>query len=132
MISATAPGAEPGVHQRRHDIGARFRTSAHSCTALHRIMSLSRSTTHRLARPAAARTSRQRVRSWTGRAVVSSATDTPLPRSASANTHRTRVSEIRLAGRPGRCFDAKRQPAPVTPYRAHGYRQVLFAIEESR
>lgn len=37
------------------------------------------------------------VRSWTGRSVVTSATDRTRPRFATAGMHRTRVSEIRLS-----------------------------------
>jgi hypothetical protein len=38
-----------------------------------------------------------RVRAWTGRSAVSSATDTRRPRIATAGTHRTRVSVARLS-----------------------------------
>ncbi len=93
-------------------------------------MMLRHSTTHRPARPAAARVSRERVLSWTGRAVVSSETDTLLPRAASANTHRTRVSEMRFVGRTDCRVSAQRQSAPVAPRRAHGYSQGLLSIEE--
>lgn len=99
--------------------------------APHRTMTLPLPITHRPARLAIATVSRQRVASWTGRALVSSATGTALPRSASANTHRTRVSEMRLVGRPGTRLDRKRVSAPVTPLRAHRYRQVLFDIEKN-
>ena len=47
-------------------------------------------------RRAMIRAPRQRVRSWTGRAAMSSMTDTLVPRFVTAGTHRTRVSEMRL------------------------------------
>jgi len=46
-------------------------------------------------RSAAARAVRASVRSWTGRAVVTSATNRVQPRFATAGMHRTRVSEMR-------------------------------------
>jgi len=39
---------------------------------------------------------------WTGRARVSMTTDTLVPRCVATTTHRTRVSEMRLLGRPRR------------------------------
>ena len=48
-------------------------------------------------RRAAARPVRASVRSWTGRSVVTSATDRVRPRFATAGMHRTRVSEMRDA-----------------------------------
>jgi hypothetical protein len=44
---------------------------------------------------AVAGTLRGSVRSWTGRSVVTSATDRVRPRFATAGMHRTRVSEMR-------------------------------------
>lgn len=41
------------------------------------------------------RTVRGSVRSWTGRSVVTNATDRVRPRFATAGMHRTRVSEMR-------------------------------------
>ena len=53
-------------------------------------------------RRAAVRPVRASVRSWTGRSVVTSATDRVRPRFATAGMHRTRVSEMRdLASRIG-------------------------------
>jgi hypothetical protein len=46
-------------------------------------------------RRAIARTVRGSVRSWTGRSVVTSATDRVRPRFATVGMHRTRVSEMR-------------------------------------
>jgi hypothetical protein len=42
------------------------------------------------------------VRSWTGRAATSRATDSGLPHLVTAGTHRTRVSEMRTAAAAGR------------------------------
>jgi hypothetical protein len=47
-------------------------------------------------RRAFARAAGDVARSWTGRSVVTSATDRARPRFATAGTHRTRVSETRL------------------------------------
>jgi hypothetical protein len=41
------------------------------------------------------------VRSWTGRAATSRATDSGLPAVVTSGTHRTRVSEMRDAAAPG-------------------------------
>lgn len=91
-------------------------------------MKLHLSTAHIAPRPASRRVSRERAISWTGRAVVSSETDTRTPRAASANLHRTRVSEMRLNDRTeGR---ALRQSAPVFQFRAHGFRSGLLAVQE--
>ena len=46
-------------------------------------------------RRAAARTVRASVRTWTGRSVVTSATDRVRPRFVTVGMHRTRVSEMR-------------------------------------
>ena len=62
----------------------------------------------RVARPAPAR-----VRSWTGRAAMSVATDSGLPHLVTAGTHRTRVSEMRLAA-------ARTGRPPTTQRRHHG------------
>jgi hypothetical protein len=48
-------------------------------------------------RPRILRAARLRVRAWTGRSAVSSATDTRRPRFATAGTGRTRVSVARLS-----------------------------------
>lgn len=66
---------------------------------------------------AATRTLRGSVRSWTGRSVVTSATDRDCPRFATTGMHRTRVSEMRdHASRTGivRAFSALTGPA-TTP-----------------
>jgi hypothetical protein len=46
-------------------------------------------------RRAAAQVARGSVRTWTGRSVVTSATNRVRPRFATAGMHRTRVSEMR-------------------------------------
>ena len=48
-------------------------------------------------RPRILRAAPLRVRAWTGRSAVSSATDTQRPRIATAGTYRTRVSVARLS-----------------------------------
>lgn len=53
------------------------------------------------------------VRSWTGRAVVSSSTDSIVPRVDTVATHKTRVSEMRSTARAGRFPSAKGSPVPV-------------------
>ena len=66
-------------------------------------------------RSAAMRADRASVRSWTGRAVVTSATDRVQPRFATAGMHRTRVSEMRdLASRTSVVRSLRVQTAPVT------------------
>jgi len=64
---------------------------------------------------AATRTLRGRVRSWTGRSVVTSATDRDRPRFATNGMHRTRVSEMRgPASRIGIVRVFRAPTAPVT------------------
>ena len=93
-----------GCHDRIGDA-----TFAHLHTRLptrirahHMALALSQSTTLRGSRrierawrrPAAAG-----ARSWTGRSALSSVTDSALPHLVTSGTHRTRVSEMRLAAR---------------------------------
>lgn len=93
-------------------------------------MMLRRSTAHVATRPRTPRVSRARALTWTGRAVVSSETDTRTPRAASANLHRTRVSEMRLADRADRRVHTPRHSAPVFQHRAHRVRNGLLSIGE--
>ena len=66
-------------------------------------------------RRAAARTGRGSVRTWTGRSVVTSATNRVRPRYATAGMHRTRVSEMRdLASRSGVVRTLRAPAGPVT------------------
>ena len=54
-----------------------------------------------VAKDAATRAPRTRVRSWTGRAAMSRSTDSHVSTLVIAGTRRTRVSEMRLPGRTG-------------------------------
>lgn len=66
-------------------------------------------------RRAVARTARGSVRTWTGRSVVTSATNRVRPRYATAGMHRTRVSEMRDAASRIGVVRALRAPAvPAT------------------
>jgi len=53
------------------------------------------------------------VRSWTGRAVVSSSTDSIVPRLDTIATHKTRVSEMRSIVRTDRFPAARESSVPV-------------------
>lgn len=62
-------------------------------------------------RRAVARAARAGVRSWTGRSVVTSATDRVQPRYVTVAMHRTRVSEMRSSASPSAVVRAFRAPA---------------------
>jgi hypothetical protein len=67
-------------------------------------------------RACVARSTTARVRSWTGRAAMSWATDSGLPHLVTASTYRTRVSQMRLAAaRSGRPVLQQLQEAPTGP-----------------
>lgn len=64
------------------------------------------------------------VRSWTGRSALSRVTDSALPHLVTSGTHRTRVSEMRLAaGRRAR----RSLGAPARPARPHERRDRVTA-----
>jgi hypothetical protein len=66
-------------------------------------------------RRAVPRTDRGSARTWTGRSVVTSATNRVRPRYATAGMHRTRVSEMRdVASRIGVVRTLRAPAAPVT------------------
>jgi len=65
-------------------------------------------------RRAIVRPARGSVRSWTGRSVVTSATNRVRPRFATAGMHRTRVSEMRdVASRIGLARTLRAPAGPV-------------------
>lgn len=131
-----------GEPSARRDVGARFCTSASALPDLSLAWrlpsSVGRPMTHLVsatvqhARPAFARVLRSRARSWTGRAVVSCATDTSEPRFRASSTGRTRVSETRHAGRATGGRIATARMAPAITYRAHGVRQGPLLVERNR
>jgi hypothetical protein len=62
------------------------------------------------------RTSVSLARLWTGRARVSTATNTAIPRCVATTTHRTRVSEMRLSPSRLNC-----EPLEAAPLRAETF-----------
>ena len=58
---------------------------------------------------------------------MSCSTDSPVPSIITAGTHRTRVSEMRLASGTGGVFHVKRSPVPVAATRERGSIGVQFA-----
>ena len=84
---------------------------------------MTRSSTHVpsiTTRRAVARTARGSVRTWTGRSVVTSATNRVRPRYATAGMHRTRVSEMRdVASRISVVHTLRAAADPVTTSDTH-------------